>query len=170
MERPIFVSDVRGCIIAPLLGIVAGIVCLVFQEYVGMVICFGFTLLCGVIVFIFRKHFFKKMLIAEQGVYEYYRNNIVREIEWGEIKEAHHIFIFYLCLSKGSQIKRSAWRIPKQKDIVSIWLRHPKLFSAIVEHKYKIPVPIKDIETLPKHYRNSLKITVNSQENQTEEN
>ena len=129
--------------------IFAGIITtLIIKDFYALLLCICVAIIYILPVIILRKHWFRKMIINEEGITIYYRNSIVKQLFWKDIKEAQATPTPY-----GGQISFTDTVFYQGKEKWKNWnciFVNLKTRFAIELYKYKdkIPVEIKDLEQL----------------------
>lgn len=150
MKKPKYISVPFFYSIYPLIGFVGGIVMIFYNEISGAIFCFLGGIFFAVPLIIFRKLFFKKMIIDEEGIKTYYRKTIIKDLKWEDIKESK--------VNPGNKVQilftDTTFHTGKEsyKDTFGIFVNigNPTFGKALYKYADKIPVPIKDIDRLPK--------------------
>lgn len=150
MKKPKYIAYPFTYLVLIILPIISSIIVLLYKEYAGAIVCFCMGVLFAIPYIIFRKKFFAKMIIDDEGFKIYYRKQIVRELKWKDIKDAQaiptsyggHIFFANKPLYTGKE----SW-----KNTYEIFVRcNSNFIVELYKHKDKIPVPIRDLEKLHK--------------------
>ena len=125
-------------------------------EYCVLLIFVCAALIYPLPVILLRKLFFRKMIINEDGFTIYYRNKIVKQLLWENIKEAKAIPTPF-----GGEIDftdtffytgKDKW---KNKDCIFVNLK-TNFAIELYKYKDKIPVKIKDLDRLSYEVRKRL--------------
>lgn len=136
--------------------VICFIILMILKEYLGGILSLAFGFLVTIPFIIFRKQFLKKMLINETEIVVYYKNHIVKELKWEDIKYAQyqndpHGHIITLS-DKPLYEKREAY-----KNIDEINLRtNSKFIIEFYKYAHKIPVPIQEIDKMPEYVKNGI--------------
>lgn len=137
-------------------AIVVGIVVLFYKEISGAIACFCIALFWGIIFICLRKTFLSKMLIDEYGFKMFYMGNIIKQLNWEDIKDIKVrpnikgglIFFSNQPLYEGKE----EWKNSKE-----FFVRVNSNFAIyLFKYKDKIPVPIRDFNKLPKSIQERL--------------
>ena len=96
------------------------------------------------------------MLIDEEGFKIFYRGNITKQLKWENIKEARAYIDGYggLIIFSDKPLYEGKERWKNSKEI---FVRmNSKFVIYLFQYKDKIPVPIKDLDKLPKSIQERL--------------
>lgn len=148
MKKAKYINNPLIYILLIILPIVGGIVTLCFKEYIGCIVCFGISIIFCIPLIIFRKRFFLKMIVDEQGIRTCYRKNIIKDIEWEKIKDAlavNNSHGGYIILSdKNLYTGKDSWKNSKEIFI----MMNSDFAIEFYKYKDKVSVPIKNINCL----------------------
>jgi len=88
MKKAKYISNPHVYMMLIWTPIVFGIITLILHEVYGALLDFFIALLFTIFLIILRKRFFLKMMINEFGITTLYRNKIVKQLKWEDIKYA----------------------------------------------------------------------------------
>lgn len=148
MKNAKYVSNPFVYMILIISPIIVSIITLCCQEYYGALACLCIAVLFSVPLILLRKRFFIKMIIDQQGIRTYYKNKLIKDLKWENIKDAQAI-----PTSSGGQIIFSDNPLYSGKDK---WKNSKEIFVSmnsnfaiyLFEYSKNIPIAIKDIEKL----------------------
>ena len=131
---------------------------LLFNEYILALVLFFMSLLFILPAIFGRKHLLSKMLIDDKGIHVYYRNKLLKEIKWEDIKIAKAIPTAYggQIIFAPNQIYTKNEGLKNLKENFFINLNSDFALD-LYEYKDKIPVDIIDLDKLNKIVYNKLK-------------
>lgn len=157
MKKEKYITNPYIYIMMIALPVLSGIICLICKEFYGSIVCFIIALVYSLPFVIFRRKFFSKMIIDENGIRVFYKHNVIKELLWENIKEVQAT-----PTSHGGQISftdTSFYRgKEKWKNWDGIFVNLNSDFAIeLYKYKDKIPVEIKDLDKLPKDIINRLK-------------
>ena len=138
--------------------LIAGIITtLIIKDFYALIFCICVAIIYILPVIILRKLMFRKMIINEDGITIYYRNSIVKQLLWENIKEAQATPTSY-----GGQITFSEKPFYQGKEKWKNWnciFVNLKTSFAIELYKYKdkIPVAINNLDSLNPIIREKLR-------------
>ena len=134
----------------------SAIVLIICKEYwAGIFSIISGFLLASPYIFM-RKIAFAKMLINEEGFKIFYRGNIIKQLKWEDIKDVKAIpdgyggTIFFS--DKPLYEGKERWKNSKE---ISVRM-YSKFAIYLFQYKDKIPVPIRDLDKLPKSIQEKL--------------
>lgn len=124
------------------------LITLIIKDFYALIFCVCVTIVYLLPIIILRKLMFRKMIINEEGITIYYRNSIVKQLLWEDIKEAQATPTSY-----GGQITFTETTFYQGKEKWKNWnliFINLKSDFAIELYKYKdkIPVQINNLEKL----------------------
>lgn len=138
--------------------IIAGIITtLVIKDFYALMLCICVSIIYIIPIIILRKLMFRKMIINEEGLTIYYRNSLVKQLFWKDIKDAQAIIT-----AQGGRILFSDKALYTGKERWRNWnciFVNLKTSFAIELYKYKdkIPVQINNFEQLDPIIQEKLK-------------
>lgn len=144
MKKAKSISNPYLYLFGSFLSIILMIIGLIIQNYNVAIVSFIIGILFSLPVLLLRKIFFAKMLIDEEGIHVFYRNKLLKEIKWNEIKMAKVV-----PNSFGGQIIFAKETEFNQKSSISINM-NTDFALYLFKYKHKIPVPITDLDKLSK--------------------
>ncbi len=141
-------------VLFPFVCLISTILCAVFQEWIGFIITFLILIFVVSILIIYRKKLFLKMIINENGIITYYRNNIEKKLDWEKIIDAQFINESIFLSDNKLYIGKERW---KNFFEVSINLNRKLFAQEFYKYIDKIPVNIRGLENLPRDIQERLK-------------
>lgn len=139
-------------IVFPIIPFILGIILIPLQWRVTLLFI-GLALLFGIPVIIWRKFIFGKISLDEKGVSEIYKNKIISQINWEEMKK---VLVQRISISfHKSSDKNNMWLM---KNYIAFRLIEnykerlelENICQIINENKHKIPCSIEMIKPNPK--------------------
>ncbi len=137
---------------AILIIIIDTIILLCFKEFWGALLGFCFAILLAIPLIVFRKFFFKKMLLNETGAYLSYRDKILRAVKWEDVKEIQYRSGIFTLSDKPLYTGKEKYKNTFEINI----LTNSKFIIEFYKYAYKIPVPIKEINKMPEYVKNGI--------------
>ena len=161
MKKPVYcVPQVILFFLFPMVFVLGGMVLILLHEYYYSILGFGLALLIGLMIFFGRKMILAKIFVDENGIKITYREQVVKQILWEEIKDAQALCVQggQIVFAKDTYIlSTQKLRLENQKKIFFIRLDQKSPANALYLYKDKIPVPIRDLDKLPKEIKEKLK-------------
>lgn len=139
-----------------LIPFILALILLVLSEFFAAIVTFFISILFLVPFVILRKKFFAKLIINDQGLTVFYKNNIIKQIKWEDIKAA-----IVIPTSHGFQISFFDHKLydgkNKWKNSDGIFVNLNSNF-ALPLYKYinKLTVDLQNVEKLPKNIREKI--------------
>ena len=118
---------------------------LCFKEFLAALLVFSFAILFTIPLIIFRKFFFKKMLLNETGIYLSYKKKVLREIKWEDVKDIQYRVRVFILSDKQLYTGNERYKNTFEINIFT----NSEFITEFYKNAYKIPVPIKEIDKMP---------------------
>lgn len=140
-------------LIFPIAGI---LITLIIKDFYALIFCVCVTIVYLLPIIILRKLMFRKMIINEEGITIYYRNSIVKQLFWEDIKDAKVIMT-----AQGGRILFSDKTLYSGKEEWRNWncvfVNLKTSFAAeLYKYIHKINITIKGFEKLPSSIKNKI--------------
>lgn len=149
MEKPKYYSFPLFYLIILVFFALGVIFLFCFQQFIPAILCLIILLLWQVPLIVFRKNYFKKIIINERGITFFYKQKITNDIRWEDIKDA-------LAIPKGIILLDEPINLIEAKKNALSWIEvhrffisfKSKYFLVLCKYKNKIPVDIRDLEKI----------------------
>lgn len=161
MKKPKFLSDVKTYIIFMCSPLCLTIISLFYHSMDGIYLSIIIFMIIAIPLIIFRKQFFLKMLINENGITKYYGKKIIKELKWEDIKDVlvvngrqiifSDILIDFDPIYYGKELKNVVIDIYMQRGGCTYF------FLELCKYKNRIPVEIRCIDRLQPEIAKRLK-------------
>jgi len=159
MEKAKYISNPFIYLSGEILIFAGIITTLIIKDFYALLLCIFVAIIYSLPTILLRKLWFRKMIINEGGITIYYKNSIVKQLLWENIKEAQATPTPY-----GGQISFTDTAFYQGKEK---WKNYNCIFVNLKTHfaielykyKDKIPVEIKDLEKLHPIVQEKLKKT-----------
>lgn len=137
-------------IITVVIPLVLGILFSLQNAILESVCCFCFSIISLIVIIIFRKKIFSKLVIDDSGLHLCYKKIVLKEILWQEIKtirvNSSANFGGQLVFSKN--IIQSEKEMLLDKKSIAVNLSSKEMID-LYKYKNKFPVEITNIDKLP---------------------
>lgn len=158
MKKPQYsIRTTWAFILFPIIPFISTIILLLLKEWFPALFCFIIFLIIFILVFTGRRLIFSKMLIDEEGIKIYYKNNVIKNINWLDINDCR-IQSNQLIVTKYSGLLNNQKTIlTNQKKLIWINLDKKPFAQELHKHLNKIKVPIKGLENVPNNLKDYFK-------------
>ena len=144
MEKPVGIYKFMMLLfVFPILAFALSISGFIVQDYFSAISILVVGLFFGGLGFFYRKWIFLRVLINDDGIKEFYGKKVLTDTKWEEIVKAR------------IDSPDGRWQIffTKTDNTEIKIMLYSRWEQAVLKYKHKIPVPITELETLPKVWR-----------------
>lgn len=130
------------------------IILLLYKEWIPALVISLITL---IFMFIVRKLLLAKMLIDEEGIKIYYKNNVIKNINWLDINDCRIQSNQLIVTKYNGLLNNQKTILTNQKKLIWINLDKKPFAQELHKHLNKIKVPIKGLENVPNNLKDYFK-------------